>query len=537
MTLNQKKILELFKIKNTLTPTQIREVTSIAKTTVTDSLNTLVKLNKIAKYSQGRATYYELIEQSITEKKKITVFEEGIKIGTLEYGEGKHYFNYDKKYKGKELSGLKKNKENVSTNLFPVFENLIPEYKRREKVYDPNKGEILTDSLVNLNNTHGAYDFFYTYEDKKFSKDYTSRKSWISAKNKILGIHDYPNILNMKLLIDDDILNAKTSGEHSHMSGNQNKVDISIDFKKNEISENLENAEYMLKPYNDDIANYFNQFKNRTKTYYPYISINEHLFMSFAKIELNFDVPFSALIKAEKEFHYITKRYDRYENFKYEQNDFAQYLKIRSENKYKPTSETLFEKINEVLYSEESKLDALKFYYYSSIIKHSDLHVKNIGALNIGKEKKVLTPLYDVISIAVYQDNCDDLALSMSYKRKNQRKKFKVEDFYGLADIIGIKREVFRNEAKKILDTFLTKFPDYIEKTKKLLEYDDLKINSTRHGNGSFIQKLNHFYYHRLITFRKLGTLKYLDLEFHAEKLKNRKKYDKKTHELIDAQE
>jgi len=535
MTLNQKKIFELFNKENTLTPIQIREATNISKTTVTDSLNSLVKLNLIAKYGKGRGTYYELIEISQLEKKKITVFKEGIKVGYIEYGEGKHYFTYDKSYKGEALLGLSKIKENSRTSLFPIFENLIPEYKRREKVYKASQGEVLTDSLVHLYNTHGAYDFYYTFEDRKFDKDYSGRKSWLSVKNKILGEHDYPNILDMKVLIDDDILNAEATSEHSHMSGNQNKVDISIDFEKNEIIENLDDADYMLKPYNDDIANYFKQFKDRTKGYYPFISINEHLFMSFAKNELDFDVPYTALVKAKKEFHYITKRYDRHDSFKYEQNDFAQYLEMISKNKYKPTSEQLFKKINEVISSEKSKLDALRFYYYSSIIKHSDLHVKNIGALNIGKDKMILTPLYDVISIGVYQDQCYDLGLSMNHTKKKQRRKLRVEDFYGLADILGIKREVFKIEAKKILDTFLTKYPEYIEKTKILLKYDDLKINSSRNGYNTFLQKLNHMYYHRLITFRKIGTLKYLGLEHHSSKLKKRKKYDKKSNKLITA--
>lgn len=528
MTLNQKKIFELFNTKTVLTPKEIREITNIAKSTVSDSLKALVDLKLIQKKGSGRGSYYTLAAVEKIEKKSITVFKESEKVGYLTYGEGKHYFKYHPSYKGEALIGLKKNIENESTELFPIFENLIPEYKRRGKVYDPNKGEVLTDSLVNLHNTHGAYDFIFTYEDAKFDKNYKGRKSWLSVKNKILGEHNYPNVLEMNIDIEDDILNAKTLGEHSHMSGNQTKVDVSIDFENNRIYENLEDADYMLKPYNDDIGNYFVQFKDRTKNYYPYIAVNEHLFMSFAKNELGFNVPYSGIIKAKTEFHYITKRYDRYEDFKYEQNDFAQYLRIDSNNKYKPSSETLFEKINEVLSTEESKLDALKFYYYSSIIKHSDLHVKNIGALNIGRGKKILTPLYDITSVGVYQDNCDDLGLTISHPRKKQKRKFRVENFYGLAGILGIKREIFKLEAKKILDIFLTKFPDYIEKTKELLEYDDLKINSSRHGYNTFLNKLLHMYYHRLITFRKLGTLKYLGLEHHSKKLKNRKKYDKK---------
>jgi hypothetical protein len=90
---------------------------------------------------------------------------------------------------------------------------------------------------------------------------------------------------------------------------------------------------------------------------------------SFAKNELNFDVPYTALIKGGKEFHYIVKRYDRFDNYKYHQKDFAQYLAMASDKKYNSTSEELFIKINEVLYNKEEKLKAL----------------------NIGRDKYILT--------------------------------------------------------------------------------------------------------------------------------------------------
>jgi hypothetical protein len=45
----------------------------------------------------------------------------------------------------------------------------------------------------------------------------------------------------------------------------------------------------------------------------------------------------------------------------------------------------------------DEKLNAFKFYYYSSLIKHADLHTKNIGALNIGNTKKLLE--YDPLLI------------------------------------------------------------------------------------------------------------------------------------------
>ena len=63
--------------------------------------------------------------------------------------------------------------------------------------------------MVNLLNTHGSYDFVYTYELFKYKKAYDKRPNWISVKNKILGIKvaEENNILIVNLA-NEDILYA-----------------------------------------------------------------------------------------------------------------------------------------------------------------------------------------------------------------------------------------------------------------------------------------------------------------------------------------
>jgi serine/threonine-protein kinase HipA len=81
--------------------------------------------------------------------------------------------------------------------------------------------------------------------------------------------------------------------------------------------------------------------------------------MTFAKNELGFDVPYSAIVKAKDvDYHYVTKRYDRINRLKYNQVDFAQVMGIKSTDKYKSSSEALFEAINKKLSSKEAKLKA-----------------------------------------------------------------------------------------------------------------------------------------------------------------------------------
>ncbi len=111
----------------------------------------------------------------------------------------------------------------------------------------------------------------------------------------------------------------------------------------------------------------------------------------------------------------------------------------------------------------------------------------------------------------------------------HKKAKFRVEDFYGLADILGINKDKFRIAAKEILITFIEKFPTYIEKSKELLKYSSLEINNTRNGYTNFIIKLTNFYNEKIVEFMKLDMLRDLDIEKYKEKLQEDKllKYTK----------
>jgi serine/threonine-protein kinase HipA len=356
---NQRNIIALLEIIKEGSSSELSQKLGLPKRTFLDNVNFLIKNDFVKKSGVGKSTFYSRVIINEYIAKEITVFKEGVRFGVLEFGTDGFGFLYDKNYKGEKPDNLMEQKNRP--DLFPEFENLIPEYARRDKLIREYNSEYLSELLIHLKNSHGAYDFINSYEEGKYISDYSKRPSWYSVKNKILGENDYPNVLSgFNLKIDNEILKAKTKGEHSHLSGNQNKVDINIDFENKNISEvtNDEIAQYLLKPYSEDLSSYFEQFKKKDKGYYPHIAINEHLFMSFAKNELGFNVPYTALIEGEREFHYITKRYDRYENYKYHQKDFAQYLNIDSTKKYKTTSEKLFSKLNEVLYNEEEKFNA-----------------------------------------------------------------------------------------------------------------------------------------------------------------------------------
>jgi serine/threonine-protein kinase HipA len=316
--------------------------------------------------------------------------------------------------------------------------------------------------------------------------------------------------LDLTIEINDDILNDTSNTEHSNLSGYQTKIDVNVDWKSKRVFE-AESATYLLKPRNLEHNDYFGRDKNNQKQYYPFIALNEHLFMSFAKNELGFDVPYTGVIKAERDFHYLVKRYDRYKGFKYEQKDFAQLLLTLSRNKYKSGSEILFQKIDEVLSSETSKIEALRFYFYSYLIKHADLHLKNIGAMSIGKNRYALTPLYDVISVALYKGDCDDLALPF-LKPYRKPRNWKMDDFYRLGQILGLNKLAIKKALLGVAKTYITRMPEYIKRVKELEKEHDLQMQKSRKGKILFSKKLENIYNEKLISLRKLGILSELGL-------------------------
>jgi len=65
----------------------------------------------------------------------------------------------------------------------------------------------------------------------------------------------------------------------------------------------------------------------------------------------------------------------------------------------------------------KSKEDVFCFMVYASLIKHGDLHAKNIGLIEIGENKWALAPLYDIISTYPYEGKkSDDFGIAFDYK-------------------------------------------------------------------------------------------------------------------------
>ncbi|KIM07604.1 MAG: hypothetical protein KU29_06250 [Sulfurovum sp. FS06-10] len=510
MTQIENILLKLFEEYPQLTISKIVEHTGLVRRTAQKYLTHLVNEEQIEAYGEGRGRYYQRIYTNKESLLHLGVLKNEVLIGKLSYGNGSYSFVYDKKYKGVELLGLDRMQENKSSDLYPLFENLLPEYERRDRLLNGLKDS--ADILSLLYNIQGDFKFIPYYELYKYKSFREERPVWHTVKHRILAENGYPNLLDMQIDISNKILEEDSTKEHSSLSGYQHKIDITIDFEKGQILEANHKADYLMKPLNRTMIDYFTKDKNRQKKYYPFLALNEHLFMSFAKNELGLNTPYSAVVFAKGgDFHYIVKRYDRYEHYAYGQYDMAQLLNIPSDKKYTTDTLTVMDVFMKQVKSKPSHIDMLTFQVYASLIQHSDFHAKNMGILDVGKENYILSPLYDVISVGVYNGEACDLGLSLS-KEKRKFGKYGLEDYLAIANRLQIGKVKAKQVIKNTIEIFLDTFPSYIQTTIAFEKEHHLEIQETRVSKKLFSASLHSMYQRRVIQLKKQGVLQELGL-------------------------
>lgn len=503
-------ILEFFENYPEAKIADIIEKTGIARRTLQKYLKLLVEQENLEVHGKGRGRYYRRVYQNKEELSHLAVLKNEVLIGKLSYGNGSYQFHYDKNYQGADLLELSRPSNNLSATLYPIFENLLPEYERRRKLL--NNFSDPASILPTLDNVQGDFKFIPYYELFKYKSTQETRPVWHTVKHHILSENSYPNLWQYNIDISDEILEEQSQEEHSSLSGYQHKIDIHVDFEKGVITEAKESADYLLKPLNRTMTNYFSKDKNHQKHYYPLLALNEHLFMSFAKNKLHLNTPQTAIIQTkEKEFHYIVKRYDRHQAFSYGQYDMAQLLTIPSDKKYHTDTLTLMNTFAKYVKDETARLDMLKFQVYASLIHHSDFHAKNMGILDIGKSNYILTPLYDVISVGAYNGESHDLGLPLSQEiRKFSH--YTLDDYLMISRALNIGNLKAKQTIKNTIEIFLDRFPDYIEKTLAFEKEHNSKIQKSRTGKKSFSNSLRSMYDRKLIQLKKQGVLQELKL-------------------------
>jgi serine/threonine-protein kinase HipA len=346
--------------------------------------------------------YYELFEHTLY------IYQNQILIGYLGFDYENYFFAYDTKY----LLNIKHNvkfqmpfsfETFIQNSCFVDFEEFIAEGDDRKILIE--KAKNATEFFLLEYTDYSLNDMIFSKEKLSFDAE-LKNENYLTNKEKILGKNKFPNILKYDININDSVLFPSNYLDNDEkikeirtmsLSGYQHKLQIVIENNTLRVPKNEEDVNYFVKPYHPLKAD------EKSDYYFPHIAINEHLHLTFAKNELDFDVPLSGIFKRDedKEYHYFIKYFDRFKAFKFQRKEFSTYMGLNSETKYKTSSEKLFDIASKVLIRESDRLRMLEYYFYSFVIRHEDMHTKNISTI-YDNDKVFIAPLYDIATTGFY---------------------------------------------------------------------------------------------------------------------------------------
>ncbi len=170
-----------------------------------------------------------------------------------------------------------------------------------------------------------------------------------------------------------------------------------------------------------------------------------------------------ALIRANEQFAYITKRIDRIidgvEIRKIAMEDFCQLDLRLTQDKYRGSYERCAKVIER--YSTQRGLDMSELFtrlVFSFIVGNSDMHLKNFSLIEseAGGEDYHLSQAYDLLPVNVIMpEDKEQFALTMNGKKRNLRRK----DFLIFASACGIPEKA----AEKMIARILRMKPKFLE--------------------------------------------------------------------------
>ena len=444
----------------------------VSKRAILDELKLLQTRKRVKVAGQSSSTAYKTSNAYYEDYQEfLYIYQNQILVGYLGYDYQAYYFTYDTNYltSGKYIAKFQMpfGFEIFSQeSCFVDFEECLPEGIDRKILID--KVGNATEFFLLAQNDYSKNDLIFSSKPLEFASE-LKPQSYLVNKEKILDKNKFPNILKYNIDIDDvslfPTLHMDEVEELKHirtmsLSGYQHKLQVVVDDNTIRTPKSGEDANYFIKPYDPLKAD------ENSEYYFPHIAINEHLHMSFAKNELGFDVPMSGIFKREgdKEYHYFIKYFDRIGSYKFQRKEFSTFMGLNSDNKYKTSSEKLFEIASLTFLRVTDRLRMLEYFFYSFIIRHEDMHTKNISAI-YDNDKIFIAPLYDIASTGFYNGIRNfESHLTINGKQTNIR----YNDFLKLVTKAKVDKNDFKNSAAKILKTYVEKMPSYIKKVSKL---------------------------------------------------------------------
>ncbi len=193
---------------------------------------------------------------------------------------------------------------------------------------------------------------------------------------------------------------------------------------------------------------------------YPWLPEDEDLTMHLATIARIEVVPHSLIRFDDGELAYITKRVDRgADGTKYLMEDACQLSERLTSDKYKSSHENIAKLITR--YSTTPQLDMVNYWelvVFSWITGNSDMHLKNFSLLSKIKGNYRLSPAYDLLNVHLIFDDPEELALTLTGKKKRLKRK----NFVEAMKASGLNEKVIDNIFKKFIKA-LPKWKDFID--------------------------------------------------------------------------
>jgi serine/threonine-protein kinase HipA len=256
------------------------------------------------------------------------------------------------------------------------------------------------------------------------------------------------------------------------VQGAQPKLSAILDTRNQCFEIVDQNGRYILKPQHD---------------IYPELPENEDLTMRMARV-IGIEVPLHGLIYSKDDsFTYFIKRFDRKgQKEKMQIEDFSQLAGLNRNAKYNYTMEKLVLLINS--YCTFPAIEKAKLFQrviFCFLTGNEDMHLKNFSVIQRDGLTE-LSPVYDFLNTTiVLKGDADEIALSLSGKKKNLNYKILVDYFgkerCGLTDklienILGASWKAIP-EWKKLIgisflsDTMKEKYEGLLEKRLNVLNF------------------------------------------------------------------
>jgi len=166
----------------------------------------------------------------------------------------------------------------------------------------------------------------------------------------------------------------------------------------------------------------------------------------------------------------LVERFDRYNQKRIHQEDACQFLNRYPADKYRITVNQIADAIMLIANAPQLEiLNLLSQAAFAYLICNGDLHAKNISLQTLEDETITLTPLYDLISTAIYSDF--NMAIKLDSRDDNMKRKV----FTDFAERYQISVKVMNATLDKLLKRFTKYYPslftfEMTDKKKNLLD-------------------------------------------------------------------